>query len=367
MSKYGKPEIYSRFLRKDWVKSKNSRIHTRAYIPTTKTTKAVKNFKAKYRMALTGTPVENNLSELWSIFDFSIPKYLKTLTQFRNEFAKHIEIRKDREKIKILKTITAPFMLRRLKTDKSVISDLPDKIVIDEFATLTKEQAVLYQSLVDNTIHKIKTLDGIERKGLIFKLITGLKQICNHPRNYDKKSDLSASLSGKTELLLTLLNSMIKRQEKVLIFTQYTQMGDILSEIIGKEFNTVPLYLKGSMSRKKREEAIDLFQNTDKHNIFILSLKAAGTGLNLTAASNVIHYDLWYNPAVENQATDRAFRIGQDKNVFVYRFITKNSFEEKIDRMIKSKQELSDLSVNIGEKWLTEMDNDEVRDIFTRG
>ncbi len=333
--------------------------------PDTKTTKAVKRLKAKYKIALSGTPVENNLSELWSIFDFTIPKYLKTLKQFKTEFAKDIEIRKEIRKIEILKKITSPFMLRRLKTDKKVISDLPDKIVIDEFAPLSKEQAALYQSVVDSSLEKIRSLDGIERKGLVFKLLTSLKQICNHPRNFDKSSAFEAELSGKTALLLTLLENIIAKQEKVLIFTQYTEMMAILIEIIEKRLHTVPLSLKGSMNRKQREEAVDLFQNSDKHNIFILSLKAAGTGLNLTAASNVIHYDLWYNPAVENQATDRAFRIGQKKNVFVHRFITKNSFEEKIDRMIKMKQELSDLSVNIGEKWLTEMDDEEICELFS--
>jgi len=329
--------------------------------PTTEISKAVKSLKAKYKIALSGTPVENNLSELWSIFDFSLPKYLKTLKDFIANYAKDIEIHKDLQKVKRLKKITAPFMLRRLKIDKDIISDLPKKIVIDEYATMTKTQASLYQSVVDETMEQIEQTSD---KGLVFKLIISLKQICNHPRNFDKISQNSAALSGKTELLLTLLENIMIQDEKVLIFTQYTQMGDMLVELIQKELLTTPLYLHGSMTKKQRDETVELFQTDNRYKIFILSLKAGGVGLNLTAANHVVHYDLWFNPAVENQATDRAFRIGQEKNVTVHRLITQNSFEEKIDKMIKSKQELSDLSVNIGESWLKDMDKDELRDLF---
>jgi SNF2 family DNA or RNA helicase/uncharacterized Zn finger protein len=329
--------------------------------PDTNITQAIKSLKAKYKIALSGTPVENNLSELWSIFDFSLPKYLKSLKDFTTTYAKNIEIHKDSEKIEKLKKITAPFMLRRLKTNKDIICDLPDKIIIDEYATMTKEQASLYQSVVDETM---KQIDEKDSKGVIFKLIIALKQICNHPRNFDKTSKLSAGLSGKTELLLTLLDTIMVSDEKVLIFTQYTQMADILVELIQKELLTTPLLLKGDMSKQQREAVVEKFQNDNRYKIFILSLKAGGVGLNLTAANHVIHYDLWFNPAVENQATDRAFRIGQTKKVTVHRLITKNSFEEKIDKMIKSKQELSDLSVNIGENWLKDMDKEELMEIF---
>lgn len=323
---------------------------------------AVKSIKSKYKIALSGTPVENNLSELWSIFDFALPKYLKTLKEFNTNFAKDIEIKKDKIKIEKLKNITAPFMLRRLKSDKQIAKNLPNKIVTDEYVTMSKKQASLYQSVVDDSFEKLKSDEGT--KGLILKLIITLKQICNHPRNYDKKSECDASLSGKSELLLTLLDTILQRDEKVLIFTQYVEMGNILVDIIQKTLLTTPLFLQGSLSKKKRDELIDKFQNDSKYKIFILSLKAGGVGLNLTQANHVIHYDLWFNPAVENQATDRAFRIGQEKNVSVYRFITKNSFEEKIDKMIKSKQELSDLSVSIGENWLGDMDNDELKSLF---
>ncbi len=329
--------------------------------PETNVTKAIKSLKAKYKIALSGTPVENNLSELWSIFDFSLPKYLKTLKDFTVNYAKDIEIHKDISKIEKLKKITAPFMLRRLKTDKNIITDLPDKIIIDEYTTMTKEQASLYQSVVDDTM---KMLEEEKSKGLIFKLIISLKQICNHPRNFDKISDMAVDKSGKTQLLMTLLDNIMIQDEKVLIFTQYTQMADILEELIKKELLTTPLVLKGDMTKKKRDEVVDKFQNDNRYKVFILSLKAGGVGLNLTSANHVIHYDLWFNPAVENQATDRAFRIGQTKKVTVHRLITKNSFEEKIDKMIKAKQELSDLSVNIGESWLKDMNKDDLKEIF---
>ncbi len=330
--------------------------------PNTETTKAIKSIKAKYKIALSGTPVGNNLSELWSIFDFSLPKYLKTLKDFNKNYAKDIEIQKDIQKIEKLKKITAPFMLRRLKSDKSIAPDLPEKIIIDDYSTMTKNQATLYQTVVDESF---KAMESEENSGaLVLKLIISLKQICNHPRNYDKISDIDISLSGKSQQLITRLDTILKRDEKVIIFTQYTEMGDILVKIIEDNLLTTPLYIKGSQSKKKRDEIVDSFQNDPKHKIFILSLKAGGVGLNLTSANHVIHYDLWFNPAVENQATDRAFRIGQNKNISVYRFITKNSFEEKIDKMIKAKQELSNLSVNIGENWLADMSKDELREIF---
>lgn len=253
-------------------------------------------------------------------------------------------------------------MLRRLKTDKNIISDLPTKIIIDEYTTMSKQQASLYKAVVDKSISKIQEGDS---QGEIFKLITSLKQICNHPRNFDKTSKIDASLSGKSKLLLNLLENILLQDEKVLIFTQYTQMGDILIEMINNHLLTTPLYLKGSMSKAKRDEAVHKFQNDNKYKIFILSLKAGGVGLNLTSANHIIHYDLWFNPAVENQATDRAFRIGQKKNVNVYRLITKNSFEEKIDKIIKAKQELNNLSISIGESWLKDMNKDELKEIFS--
>ncbi len=332
--------------------------------PQTQITKSTKSIKAKYKIALSGTPVENNLSELWSIFDFALPKYLKTLKIFQKEFAKEIEINQDKTKAKELKNITAPFMLRRVKTDKSIIKDLPEKIITNQYITMEKSQAILYKSMVDETLKTLEESEPSERSGLIFKLITALKQICNHPRNFDKKSKLDADLSGKTKYLLELLDIILQRDEKTLIFTQYTQMGDILEKLIQEKLYTTPLYLKGSQNKNTRDEIIKSFQNNPNYKIFILSLKAGGTGLNLTQANNVIHFDLWFNPAVENQATDRAFRIGQNKNVNVFRFITKNSFEEKIDKMIKAKMALQDLSISTKESWIGKMDNEELGKLF---
>ncbi len=332
--------------------------------PFAQTTKSVKAIKAKYRVALSGTPVENNLAELWSIFDFVLPKYLKSLDEFNKEYAKSIQIYRDKEAAERLKNITSLFMIRRLKTDKNIIKDLPEKIIIDRYVTMEKQQAALYKSFVDEHLRKLETVDKAQRSGLIFKLLIGLKQICNHPRNFDKSYDLDYRLSGKTLSLMQLLDTILERNEKVLIFTQYTQMGDILEQIIKKELLVEPLYLKGSMSKKKRDEMIDRFNSDDKSKIFILSLKAGGVGINLTAANNVVHYDLWFNPAVENQATDRAFRIGQTKNVNVFRFITQNSFEEKIDKMIKSKMELQELTVATGENWIGNLSNEELKAIF---
>jgi len=332
--------------------------------PYSETSISLKKLKAQFKIALSGTPVENNLTELWSIFEFTMPKYLKSLKEFQENFAKKIEINKDKATATRLKNITAPFMIRRLKTDKEIIKDLPEKIVIDQYITLEKEQGILYQSLIDEVMSKLKKSEGIQRSGLIFKLLTGLKQICNHPRNFDKSYSIDAKLSGKTLTLLQLLETILDRNEKVLIFTQYTQMGDILEEIIKKELYVTPLYLKGTLSKTKRDKLIETFNSDDSKKIFILSLKAGGTGLNLTKANNVIHYDLWFNPAVENQATDRAFRIGQKKNVNVFRFITKNTFEEKVDKMLKAKQELQDLTISVGEKWISNLSDEELENLL---
>ncbi len=328
-------------------------------------TKAVKSINASNYIAMTGTPVENRLTELWNIFDFINTGYMGSLTQFKNELASPIEKYKDKEIIEKFKKATSPFILRRLKTDKTIISDLPDKIAFDEYCYLTKEQAAVYQNIVDDIMEQVENSDGIERKGLIFKLITSLKQICNHPVHFSKKGEIESDPSGKAQKAVSILENIIDNKEKALIFTQYKEMGDILQEIIKKELKQDAVFFHGALTRKKRDEMINLFQTDKKTKIMIISLKAGGTGLNLTEASNVIHYDLWWNPAVENQATDRAYRIGQEKNVIVHRLITLGTFEEKIDEIIKSKKELADLTVSTGESWITEMSNKDLRDIFT--
>jgi uncharacterized Zn finger protein/superfamily II DNA or RNA helicase len=330
----------------------------------TKQARAIKALKAKNYIAMSGTPVENNLSELWSIFDFINPRYLRSIKDFTNEYSIPIEKYRDQEKIAQLKRVTSPFLLRRLKTDKSIIQDLPEKIINEQFVYLTKEQIALYQNVVNSALEQIAASEGIERKGKIFKLITSLKQLCNHPSNYTKQEDYDFNLSGKAIKLIDILREILISREKALIFTQYTEMGDILLKIIQAELGSEALFYQGSLDRKRKDEMVEEFQNAYTKKIMIISLKAGGTGLNLTAANHVIHYDLWWNPAVENQATDRAFRIGQKKNVMVHRLISMGTFEEKINDLLKAKQQLADLSVSVGENWITEMSNEELRGVF---
>lgn len=332
--------------------------------PEADQTRAVKRLKSDAAIALSGTPVENRLTELWSLFDFINSGYLGPLEPFKREYAVPIEKYRDREKIEKLRKITAPFLLRRLKSDKSIIADLPEKIVSEEYCALTQAQAALYQQVVETTLREIETVEGIERRGLIFKLITSLKQICNHPVHYLKKGKVHREGSGKTEFLLPLLEKIIAGGEKALIFTQYREMGDLLASLIARELGQTPLFFHGGLPRSKRDDLVEAFQKEERQKMMILSLKAGGSGLNLTAAAHVIHYDLWWNPAVEAQATDRTYRIGQKKNVMVHRLITLGTFEEKIDAMIQAKKELSDLTVAAGEQWITELSNRELKEVF---
>ena len=330
----------------------------------TEQTKALKKIKSFTKIALSGTPVENRLSEYWSIFDFINKGYLNSLTKFKSEFVKDIEIYRDHDKLERFKKVTAPFILRRVKTDKSIIKDLPEKIQMDQICTLTKEQSALYQNVVKQVMGTIETEESIQRLGLIFKLMISLKQICNHPSHFLKKENIDPDKSGKTQMLLSLLDSIYEDEGKTLIFTQYKEMGDLLVKLIKDKYHYEPLWLHGGISRKKRDTMVKDFQEKNYFKTMVLSLKAGGTGLNLTAANNVIHYDLWWNPAVENQATDRAYRIGQQKNVMVYRMITKGTFEEKINAMIQAKKELADLTVSSGENWIGDLNNEDLKNIF---
>lgn len=329
-----------------------------------KQTKAVKALKASGSIALSGTPVENHLSELWSIFDYLNPGYLETRQNFARRFAMPIEKYRNQRKIALLQKATAPFIMRRMKTDRSIIQDLPDKIVKNEYCYLSKEQTAIYQRVVDTNIQEISNSEGIARRGLVFKLMTSLKQICNHPVHYTKKGTVIKEHSGKAKMAIFLLEKIISAREKVLLFTQYKEMGNLLVQLIHTELQIAPLFFHGSLTRKKREMMIEDFQNGNVSPIMIISLKAGGTGLNLTAATNVIHYDLWWNPAVEAQATDRTYRIGQSRKVVVHRLITIGTFEEKIDEMISAKKELAELTVSTGEKWLSELSNQELKEIF---
>lgn len=333
--------------------------------PDTAQTLAIKMLKSDVKIAMTGTPVENRLTELWSIFDFINKGYLGSLKDFQKSYAIPIERFKETSRASKLKMSVSPFVLRRLKTDKNVITDLPEKMVLNEYCYLSKSQAVLYEKTLNEMMEKISGFTGINRRGNIFKLITALKQICNHPYQFLKSGEMSKEQSGKMEKCVSTVQTILENGEKTLIFTQYKEMGDILTKIIAQECNTEPLFFHGSLTVSQREELINKFQNDDNTKVMILSLKAGGTGLNLTSATNVIHYDLWWNPAVEDQATDRTYRIGQDKNVMVHRMITLGTFEEKIDEMLKSKKELADLAVYEGEKIITELSDEEIYNIFT--
>jgi uncharacterized Zn finger protein/superfamily II DNA or RNA helicase len=327
--------------------------------------KAVKAIKADHRLALTGTPVENNLAELWSIFDFALPGYLGTLSRFSSEFRRPIELDRSPEAAERLRRATAPFILRRLKTDKAIAADLPDKLVVDEYATLVPAQVALYEAIAGEGLARIQSAGEENRLGLVLALITALKQASNHPRNYDKESSGSSDRSGKARLLVALLESAFESGERVLVFSQYVEMLEILAGVVRDELGVEPYLLHGGMSKKQRDEQVDRFQTERGPGVFLISLKAGGVGLNLTAATRVVHYDLWFNPAVENQATDRAFRIGQTRNVFVHRLITRNTIEERIDAMIASKRELSELTVRSGESWIADLGDAELRELVS--
>ncbi len=335
-------------------------------------TKAIKSIKADNFIAMSGTPVENRLSELWSIMDYSNRGFLGSSKEFAETYGNPIEQLNDKETADKLKKVTAPFLMRRLKSDKSIISDLPEKIEIDSYASLSKEQASLYEKTLEKAMSVIEDAPVNDkaalfaRQGLILQMILALKQICNHPTQFLKNGKMDASLSGKTDLMFDKLDSIVENNEKVLIFTQFTEMGKLLSHFIKERYGTEPLYYHGACSLNQRKEMVEKFQSNHADKIFILSLKAAGTGLNLTAASHVIHYDLWWNPAVEAQATDRAYRIGQKNNVMVHRFITQNTFEEKINEMIQQKKALAEMTVSTGENWIGNLSNKELHEIFDR-
>jgi len=356
------------FQKKDWVVAVIDEAQNIKNLETAQT-KAVKKLKAPVRIAMTGTPVENRLSEYFSLFEFANHGYLGSLKEFTDEYAKPIELERNRAALDRFRRATAPFLLRRVKTDKSIINDLPDKIETDQFCTLTPEQAALYQNVVDESLRAIeKEKDGdIKRQGLVLKMLTALKQVCNHPAHFLKKPAADPVHSGKTQLLLDLLTQILDNGEKTLIFTQYREMGELLVPLLRERFGLDAAFLHGGVSRKGRDVMVEDFQHNRSARVLLLSLKAGGTGLNLTAASNVIHYDLWWNPAVEAQATDRAFRIGQQRNVQVHRFITQGTFEEKINAMLQSKKELANLAVTAGEKWVGELSDGELRELVRLG
>ena len=336
--------------------------------PQAKQTRAVKKIKAPVRIAMSGTPVENRLLDYWSLLDFALPKFLGSRKHFNEHYGRPIQGEHDRRAAERFRRLTAPFVLRRLKTDKSIISDLPDKVVQTEYCSLTAEQTALYQSILEENMRMVEAADStITRQGLILKLITALKQCCNHPAQFLKQDAAGFAQSGKGLLLHERLTSILENGDKAIIFTQYREMGELLQGMIRNSFGLTAPFLHGGVSTKARDEMVARFQGDGDCPLMLISIKAGGTGLNLTAANHVIHYDLWWNPAVEAQATDRAYRIGQERTVFVHRLVTERTFEEKIDELIQSKREVADLSVVEGETSLNRMTNGQLSELVRLG
>ncbi len=334
--------------------------------PKSAQTKAIQKLNAKHRLALTGTPVENRLMDLWSIFNFLNPNYLGKQTQFRKGY--EIPIQKDNNLLKstVLKQLIQPFVLRRLKTDKNIIKDLPDKIESKQYCNLSKEQASLYEAVVKDVEEQLEEKDGIARQGLMLSTLMKLKQICNHPMQFlQDGSAFTCERSHKLERFTNMLEEAMEEGDSVLVFTQFTEIGDQLVNYLNREKRYPTHYIHGGTPRNKREQMIEDFQNPESPpSIFVLSLKAGGVGITLTRANHVFHFDRWWNPAVENQATDRAFRIGQKKNVFVHKFITLGTLEERIDQMIEDKQKMADSIVGNDESWLTQLDNQAFKELI---
>ncbi len=332
--------------------------------PAAKQTRAVKKLPAPVRIAMSGTPVENRLLDYWSLLDFALPKFLGSRKHFNEHYGRPIQGEHDRRAAERFRRLTSPFVLRRLKTDKSIIGDLPDKVVQTEHCSLTPEQTALYESILRENMRMVEEAEnGIGRQGLILKLITALKQCCNHPVQFLKQGTATFAQSGKGLLLRERLTSILENGDKAIIFTQYRAMGELLRGMIRDAFGLDTPFLHGGSSTKARDAMVERFQTDGDCPLLLVSIKAGGTGLNLTAANHVIHYDLWWNPAVEAQATDRAYRIGQQRTVFVHRLVTERTFEEKIDRLIQSKREVADLSVVEGERSIGRMSNREIGEL----
>ena len=334
--------------------------------PTAKQTQAIRRLQAGYRVALTGTPVENRLMELWSIMQFLNPGYLGSQKTFHSRFARPIERYQDRRAAAQLRKLVQPFILRRVKTDPNIIQDLPDKLENKVYCTLTAEQATLYQAVVNDALRQIDESEGIQRRGLVLSMLTKLKQICNHPAHFLGDGSELTGRSGKLSRLSEMLEEVLALDERALVFTQFAEMGALLQAYLRDLFGSEVLFLYGGTPARQRDRMIARFQEeTHGPAIFVLSLKAGGLGLNLTRANHVFHFDRWWNPAVENQATDRAFRIGQTRDVWVHKFISIGTLEERIDALIESKKALAESVVGTGEGWLTELSTQQLRELVT--
>lgn len=330
------------------------------------TARAARALRASHRFALTGTPVENRLAELWSILEFANPGLLGTLEAFRRDFALPIERYGNDDAATRLRRIVGPFILRRLKSDPTVIQELPPKNEMKVVCTLTREQATLYKAVVDEELRRIEASDGIARRGQVLALLTFTKQICNHPAQYLGESGPLSKRSGKLARTTEMLEEAMAAGDKALVFTQFREMGDKLVQHFSERLGCQVVFLHGGTPKKARDEMVRGFQE-EPHGprIFVLSVKAGGTGLNLTAASHVFHYDRWWNPAVEDQATDRAYRIGQKRAVQVHKLVCAGTVEEKIDRLLEQKRGLASKVVGAGEQWITELGGPELRDLFS--
>ena len=322
--------------------------------------KSVRKLKASGRIALTGTPVENQLGDLWSLFDFCVPGLLGSVKQYR-DFVKQMSKNQNAGAASALRKLVRPYILRRMKTDPSIVPDLPDKTEVRVECGLSKKQAVLYEKVIADVEKQLKDTDGIQRRGLVLSMLMRLKQLCNHPDQFLDRKAFDPAESGKFYSLRNVCKPIRERQEKVLVFTQFQSMCEPLAAFLAEEFGKPGLVLHGGVAVAKRKDLVKTFQNRDDVPFFVVSVKAGGTGLNLTAASHVVHFDRWWNPAVENQATDRAYRIGQKRNVLVHKFVCKGTLEERIDQMIKDKQALADNVLGAGsETLLTEMSDSEL-------
>ena len=326
--------------------------------PMTKQTREIKKMKAGMRIAMTGTPIENDLTNLWSLFDFLNHGLLGSSREF-HEFCKGLE--ENPRGYAKLKSMISPFMLRRVKTDKQIIADLPEKVELIDYAAMSKKQVVLYRKAVADMEQKVLKSQGIERRGIVLATIMKLKQICNHPDQYLGQKEYTPSDSGKFALLGELCETIYEKRERVIVFTQFKEITEYLAEYLTGIFHAEGYIIHGGTPVKRRAEIVDIFQGEQYVPFIVLSVKAAGTGLNLTKANHVIHFDRWWNPAVENQATDRAFRIGQTKDVMVHKLVSQGTIEEKIDAIIHSKKELAENVIGSGgEKWITDLSNEEL-------
>jgi SNF2 family DNA or RNA helicase len=336
--------------------------------PATAAARALRRIPAPRKIALTGTPVENRLSELWSICDLVNPGLLGSQKTFRETFAVPIERNRDQDRAAQLRQLVQPFVLRRSKADRTLVPELPDKIEQIAWAQLTREQATLYQSVVDVLLSTLKSMEGlrnsIDRRGAILAALTRLKQICNHPVHYLGDGGRLTGRSGKLSRFDEIIDDLVEADERAIVFTQYREMGLLLVRHLADHAGIEADFLHGGLARARRDKMVDGFQSGHGGPVMIVSLKAGGSGLNLTAASQVVHYDRWWNPAVENQASDRAWRIGQTRTVLVHKLVCQGTVEERIDQLIESKRDLAERVVGTGEGWLTEMSTDELRDLL---